>query len=93
MRLFSHHNRERNAATRRIYAAYELAYTIVDFLAALSFLAGSILFFWKAYEAAAIWLFVIGSGFFLLKPSLRLAREFKLLSMGHTEDLAERFNP
>ena len=93
MQLFRHQNRDRNAATDRIYAAYELAYTIVDFLAALSFLAGSIMFFWKEYETPAIWLFVVGSAFFFLKPTIRLTREIRLASMGDTEDLAERFNP
>lgn len=91
MQLFRHENRDRNAHTRRVYAAYELARTIVDFIAAFSFLAGSILFFWKAYQTPAIWLFVLGSVCFCLKPTLRLMREFRLLSIGDTDDLAERY--
>lgn len=90
MRLFSHEARQRNTDTRKVYAAYEIAHTIVDFAAAICFLAGSILFLWSAYETQAIWLFIIGSGFFCLKPSLRLAREIQLWRMGRIDTLARR---
>jgi len=89
MRLFAHENRNRNADTRRVYAAFELAHTMVDFAAAICFLIGSILFFWKAWETEAIWLFVIGSAFFCVKPTLRLIREIKLVRMGELDELAE----
>ena len=90
MKLFRHEHRERNADTRRIYARYEIAHTVVDFLAALCFLIGSILFFWPRLEAIAIWLFVIGSAFFMAKPSLRLAREIQLWRMGQLDTLTAR---
>lgn len=90
MQLFRHENRERNHETRRVYAIFELVYTVVDFSAAVFFFVGSVLFFWKSTETAAIWLFVIGSLLFAAKPSLRLAREIKLVSMGNFESLAER---
>ena len=90
MRLFTHEARQRSADTRRVYAAYEIAHTVADFAAAISFLIGSVLFFWPAYETAAIWLFVIGSVFFCLKPSLRLAREVQLWRMGKIDQLAQR---
>ena len=90
MKLFRHENRERNHDTRRIYALYELAYTLVDFGAAICFLIGSVLFFWPSVETPAIWLFTIGSLLFLAKPAIRLAREGKLLRMGKYETLAER---
>ncbi len=91
MTLFSHQNRERSEKARRTYAAFELAHTLVDFLAAICFLIGSILFFWPVYETAAIWLFVVGSFFFAMKPTLRLVRELKLAAMGDAEDLANRY--
>ena len=69
MKLFRHENRERNHDTRRIYALYELAYTLVDFGAAICFLIGSVLFFWPSVETPAIWLFTIGSLLFLAKPA------------------------
>jgi len=92
MRLFQHHNRQKSAESRRIYAIYELAYTIVDFAAATCFVIGSILFLWKAYETPAIWLFVIGSVCFALKPTIRMVREFRLLELGDTDDLADRYD-
>ena len=90
MRLFSHEARQRSADTRRVYAAYEIAHTVADFIAAISFLIGSILFLWPGYEDTAIWLFIIGSVFFCLKPTLRLAREVQLWRMGNLDQLAER---
>lgn len=90
MPLFSQENRDRNAATRRVYAAYEIAHTAVDFIAAISFLVGSILFLLPAYETPAIWLFIVGSVFFCLKPTLRLTREVHLWRMGRIDELARR---
>ena len=91
MRLFQHDNRQKSHDSRRIYALFEIAYTIVDFIAAFSFLIGSILFFWAKYETPAVWLFVIGSVCFCLKPTIRMIRELKLLEMGDTDDLADRY--
>lgn len=90
MRLFALTNRERNRDTRRIYALYELAYTTVDFLAALAFLTGSVLFLWSETAEQATWLFILGSVFFFVKPSLHMAREIHLWRMGHIETLAKR---
>ncbi len=90
MPLFSHKNRERNEATRRVYAAYELAHTAVDFAAALAFLDGSVQFLSAEYAIPATWLFILGSVFFCVKPSLHLAREIHLWRMGRIETLAER---
>ena len=90
MGLFDHRNRERNDATRRIYAAYEIAHTAADFAAAISFLVGSVMFLWDAYETAAVWMFIIGSVFFCLKPTLRLCREVQLWRMGRIATLADR---
>ncbi|MEI4232249.1 YrhK family protein [Roseovarius sp. D22-M7] len=88
--LFDHRNRTRNADTRRVYAAYEIAHTVADFIAAISFLVGSVLFLWPVYETSAIWFFIVGSFFFCLKPSLRLAREVQLWRMGRLAKLAQR---
>lgn len=76
---------------RKLYAIYELAYTLVDVSAALLFLVGSIMFFYSALENPAIWCFVIGSAFFAIKPLLRVTREFHLAARGDFEDLAQRF--
>jgi uncharacterized membrane protein YhfC len=90
MRLFYRQNQEQNADTRRVYALYEIAHTTVDFAAAICFTIGSVLFFWSSLETSAIWLFVVGSVCFLIKPSLKLSREIHLWRMGQLDDLADR---
>ncbi|WP_150912293.1 YrhK family protein [Marinobacter halotolerans] len=52
---------------------YEVMSIINDFIIALWFLVGSILFLFPEYERAAIWFFIIGSFQFLVRPSIRLA--------------------
>ena len=88
MALFQPENHTRSDRHRRLYAIYELAYTIVDFLAAILFLVGSVMFFFGSLENPAIWCFVVGSACFALKPTLRLAREIHYLAIGDIDDLA-----
>lgn len=90
MTLFDHRNRTKSDETYSVYAAYELAHTLVDFGAAICFVIGSILFFYQDLQEAGTWLFLIGSILFAAKPTLRLTREIKLLKMGRIADLAER---
>lgn len=63
---------------REIYGRYEKLYNLIDFLAAIGFLLGSILFFYPSQETAAIWLFVVGSILFAARPTVRVLREFHL---------------
>ncbi|WP_226597919.1 YrhK family protein [Marinobacter nauticus] len=51
---------------------YEMISIINDFFIAIWFLAGSILFLFPKHETAAIWLFIIGSFQFLVRPTIRL---------------------
>ena len=74
----------------KLYAAYELGFTIVDFSAALLFVIGSILFFDESTAYVGTWLFLIGSIFFGLKPTIRLVREWHLLRLGKVDVLADR---
>ncbi len=90
MAFFQQDSATTSPRKRRIYALYELVYTTVGLSAALLFLIGSILFFYKQLETPAIWCFVIGSAFFALKPILRVIRETQLWMIGDYEDLAER---
>ena len=92
MAIFSPQNRDKTARHRRIWAAYELVYTLVDFGAATCFVIGSVLFFYQSLQTAGTWFFLVGSVLFAAKPSLRLAREGKLAAIGDTEDLAKRLN-
>ncbi|GGE63209.1 hypothetical protein GCM10011533_14520 [Streptosporangium jomthongense] len=51
---------------------YEVISIINDFLIAIWFLVGSILFLFPEYEKAAVWLFIVGSFQFLIRPTIRL---------------------
>lgn len=62
---------------------YEVLSILNDFMVSLWFLAGSILFLYPTLETYAIWLFIIGSVQFLLRPMLRLA------SLIHLQKLPE----
>ena len=75
---------------RRLYAAYEILFTVADFAAAFLFIVGSILFFDKATTYGATWMFVIGSVCFALKPSIRVVRELHFWRIGAYDRLAER---
>lgn len=90
MALFDPDNRNRSADHRKVYALYEVAYTLVDFAAAFLFIVGSGMFFYKSLENGALWCFLAGSVCFALKPTIRTVREFHLLAMGDFSDLAER---
>ncbi|MDK3072014.1 YrhK family protein [Sedimentitalea sp. JM2-8] len=87
--FFSPDNRSRSARHLRLYAYFELAYTVTDFCAAALFLAGSLLFFSEATTYAATWLFVIGSVLFGARPSIKLVRELIYMRMGDYEDVAQ----
>ena len=91
MSFFERDRGIRTPGQRKLYALYELAYTLIDVSAALLFLIGSIMFFDKSLEHPAIWCFVIGSVFFAFKPILRIVRELHLASEGDYDDLAQRF--
>lgn len=91
MPLFYHRNRQQTAESRRVYAAFELAYTAVDFAAATCFIIGSVMFFFDDWETAGTWMFLAGSILFATKPTMRFVRELRLAARGDEEDLAERF--
>lgn len=57
---------------------YEVLSIANDFLIAILFLAGSILFLFPALTTTAVWLFIIGSFQFLIRPTLRLASHLHL---------------
>lgn len=57
---------------------YEVASIVNDFMIAIWFLIGSILFLFPEWETVAIWFFIIGSFQFLIRPTLRLASHIHL---------------
>ncbi|MAS07875.1 MAG: hypothetical protein CL534_24750 [Ahrensia sp.] len=90
MKIFAPETRHSTKQNQKLYAAYELASTLVQVTAGMLFLVGSWMFFYKAWENTAIWLFVIGSLLFVIGPSLKLARELHYALIGDLADLAER---
>ena len=90
MKIFAPETRHATKKHQRLYAAYELASTLVQVTAGLLFLVGSWLFFYKTWENTAIWFFVIGSLLFVIGPALKLVRELHYALIGDLAELAER---
>ena len=61
---------------------YETLSIANDVLIALFFLAGSRLFFSEETKTVGVWLFVLGSLEFLVRPAIRLARRVHLRRIG-----------
>ncbi|WMS41044.1 YrhK family protein [Acuticoccus sp. MNP-M23] len=89
-RLFEPHGTTMPPRQRRLYAAFEIAYTLAEFSAATAFIAGSVLFFYPDLETAGTWMFLIGSVLFALKPTLRLVKELVMVSGGDLTEVARR---
>lgn len=68
-----------------IHARYEMAYTVVDFLAAISLIVGAALYFIEHTVQHAMWAVLIGSVFMALRPTLRLFREIAYMRAGRYE--------
>lgn len=87
MELFNPDNHTKTEAHKRLYALCEVAYTAVDFSAAVLFVVGSILFFSESTTYLATWLFVAGSVLFGLRPSIKLYREIGYLRLRDYDDI------
>lgn len=88
--IFEPRDSPQSPAWKRRYALFEIAYTVVDFGAAICFVVGSIMFFSEAWLIPGTWLFLLGSILFACKPSIRLWRELRLFATGDIDTLAER---
>lgn len=75
---------------RRIRARLELAYTLTDFSAGATFLAGSTMILLDQWTHVGHWCFVVGSVLFTLKPCLRVIRETRLAARGDDHALEQR---
>lgn len=89
MKVFNPENHTKSDAHKRLYALCEVAYTVVDFSAALLFVIGSILFFSESTTYVATWLFVVGSVLFGLRPTIKLYREIGYLRLGDYDHIAK----
>lgn len=81
MRFFEPDLKRKSSQHKQVYALYELAHTAVDLAAAILFVVGSILFFYKQLQDAGTWCFLVGSIFFAAKPTLKVVREVHLLKI------------
>lgn len=90
MALFDPRNRTQSAENAKLYAALEVAYTVVDFAAAGLFIVGSVLFFSESTQIPGTWCFLVGSVCFALKPTLRLVRELTYAKRDDVDTLAQR---
>lgn len=89
-RFFDPATKHSSSRNKRIYALYELWYTVVDVAAAVCFVVGSFLFLGESTKTLATWLFIVGSIFFLTKPIIRLLREARYYEDGDVDVLARR---
>ncbi|WP_121068000.1 YrhK family protein [Chachezhania antarctica] len=67
-----------SATHSRVTTRYKIAYTAIDFMAAIFFIIGSILFFYDDTVLLGTWSFLIGSILFAARPTVTLAREIHL---------------
>lgn len=72
---------------------YEAVSILNDILIALWFIAGSIMFFFPAWETAGTWCFLAGSIELLIRPLIRLSRQvhLKRLSGRSTHEASQDF--
>ena len=61
-----------------VFWRYQVVRTLVDFGAALSFVVGSLCFFFDSTQIAADWLFLVGSILFAAKPTIDVVRSAHL---------------
>ncbi|MDX1809973.1 MAG: YrhK family protein [Sulfurospirillaceae bacterium] len=74
---------------RKAYAVFEILYTAVDFMAAMAFTVGSVMFLYADLTYSAKWFFIIGSLLFAFKPTIRVVREIRLATTGHEDEVEE----
>ena len=57
---------------------YEFFYNLNDVFIALCFLVGSVFFLWDSLETYAIWMFIVGSALFLIRPMIQFIKRIHL---------------
>jgi hypothetical protein len=78
MKLFDESVRSATPSHEQLVRRYEFGRTVVEFMAAVTFIVGSVFFFYESLTYAGTWLFVIGSVLFAVRPSIRLLLELHL---------------
>jgi len=87
MKPFDQGLRTRSPRHEALTRRYEITRTVIEFLAALAFVVGSVLFFYPALVYAGTWFFVVGSVFFAVRPTIRLLLELHLARLPLLEEL------
>lgn len=90
MRWFQRDHHKIGPEAVRLHAAFEVALTISDFLAAVLFVIGSVMFLSEEWTRLGTYLFILGSVLFAISPALKVMRELKLAKMGDLKTLADR---
>lgn len=72
---------------------YEIFYHVNDFIGGVTFVVGSVLFFWSSTEYAGTWLFLVGSILFTLRPAINVARDFHLARLPPEDSRWEQATP
>lgn len=85
MAIFDPQNATHSPAVRRVYAQSSMLVALINFLAAIAFIVGSVLFFNTATTTTGTWLFLIGSIFFAVSPTVTLLREMRLDAISKEE--------
>lgn len=80
-KLFDHGVRTATPRHEEAVRKFEFYRTLIEFLAAATFVAGSICFFYDSLMVAGTWLFLIGSIFFAVRPTIRLLLELRLANL------------
>jgi hypothetical protein len=88
--MFNARNATATPRHTEVYGRYEKAYTLVDFVAALTFVVGSVLFFYDTEQVPATWAFLIGSICFAARPTVTVLREFHLARLPLPDDPGHR---
>jgi YrhK-like protein len=70
---------------------YEALSIANDVLIAVWFVLGSTFFFFEATQTAALWMFLIGSVQFLMRPVIRLSRLIHIRRVGSGMDVSQDY--
>ena len=90
MKLFHPGNQNKSPNHQRVHALSEIAYTCVDFSAAVLFVIGSYFFLKEIETNLANWCFLIGSIFFGLRPTIKLVRELCYINLKQPNSTKEQ---
>lgn len=86
-----HFDASSHPTLERIRRIYFWAHLTADFAAGILFVVGSVMFFSESTVYTATWMFLIGSVFFAIQPTIRLIHELhrRHIIRALTEEMVE----